>query len=38
LFGGAGMPREVKEGCTSECIRPLFPPGVTSRCGVWKGN
>jgi len=39
LFGGAGMPREVKkEGCTSECIRPLFPPSVASRCGAWKGN
>jgi hypothetical protein len=39
LFGEAGMPREVKkEGCTSECISPLFPPGVASHFGVWKGD
>ncbi len=37
LFSEAGMLREVKkEGCTSECIRPLFPPGVASRCEVRK--
>jgi hypothetical protein len=35
LFGEAEMPREVKkEGCTSECISPLFPPRVASLCGV----
>jgi hypothetical protein len=39
LFGGTEMPKEVKkEGCTSECIRPLLPPGVASRYGVWKGS
>jgi len=39
LFGGVGMPSEVKkEGCTFECIRPLFPLGVASHCGVWKGS
>ncbi len=39
LFSGARMPREVKkEGCTSECIRPFFPPGMASRFGVWKGS
>jgi hypothetical protein len=33
------MPNEVKkEGCTSKCIRPLFPLGVASHCGVWKGS
>jgi hypothetical protein len=30
------MPREVKkEGGTSECSCPLFPPSVISCCGVW---
>jgi len=35
-FGGIEMPREVKkEGGTSECSCPLFPPGVVSCYGVW---
>jgi hypothetical protein len=39
LFGRAGIPREEKkEGCTSECISPLFPLGVASHCVVWKGD
>lgn len=33
---GIGMPREVKkEGGTSECCWPLFPPGVACWNGMW---
>ncbi len=38
-LGETGIPREVKkEWCISECVWVLFPPGVASDRGVWRGD